>query len=313
MMASRVTFLPGVESEAPRSYEKGSELSEDLVELDVWMDPNWQCSGMARTDVNDFRDSCFLLEGVLADGECRALIGRGEDIGFHEMCGVKTSYRNNGRIMFQSSKLASHLWQRIREFVSDMEIGDDPHLQHVHGANFLLKGKWCPLGLNDVFRFCKYPPGGHFAPHFDGHLAKSTTVRSMKTLMIYLNGDFEGATTNFVDETQHLYQDSEGRYCAEEKNIIYRVKPEAGRAIIFNHHRLHEGAALKCGQKYILRTDIMYEKTQGEELRKEDNEAVLLVQEAERLEASGDNMAAMRLYRRAFKLSPALENSFNHQ
>ena len=57
-----------------------------------------------------------------------------------------------------------------------------------------------------VFRLCRYHPGGHFAPHFDGHFVESSEVRSMKTLMIYLNGDFTGGSTNFVDEQQTLYK-----------------------------------------------------------------------------------------------------------
>lgn len=57
---------------------------------------------------------------------------------------------------------------------------------------------------------CKYEPGGHFAPHFDGHYVlqgdDEATVRSLKTFMMYLNGGFLGGTTNFVDESQTLYQ-----------------------------------------------------------------------------------------------------------
>jgi len=36
-----------------------------------------------------------------------------------------------------------------------------------------------------------------------------------------------------------------GKYCAEEKNIVGSVQPEAGLCILFNHFRLHEGAQLK--------------------------------------------------------------------
>ena len=57
-----------------------------------------------------------------------------------------------------------------------------------------------------MFRLCRYLPGGHFAPHFDGHYDKSPSERSLKTLMVYLNGDFNGGSTNFVDEKQTLYK-----------------------------------------------------------------------------------------------------------
>ena len=48
-------------------------------------------------------------------------------------------------------------------------------------------------------------PGGHFAPHFDGYFARSTQERSLQTFMLYLNGNFEGGSTNFVDEKQTLF------------------------------------------------------------------------------------------------------------
>ena len=40
------------------------------------------------------------------------------------------------------------------------------------------------------------------------------------------------------------------------------------------------------GQKYILRTDIMYERTEGSPLDPKEEEAIQLAQEAERLEVS---------------------------
>lgn len=59
----------------------------------------------------------------------------------------------------------------------------------------------------------------------------------------------------YVDKVKHifcawfvcctLYKNDDGKYCAEEKNIICSIQPEAGLAIIFNHHRLHEGQQLK--------------------------------------------------------------------
>lgn len=55
-----------------------------------------------------------------------------------------------------------------------------------------------------MFRLCRYLPGGHFAPHFDGPYVQDQNVRSLQTFMLYLNGDFEGGSTNFVDKKQTL-------------------------------------------------------------------------------------------------------------
>ncbi len=39
------------------------------------------------------------------------------------------------------------------------------------------------------------------------------------------------------------------------------VKPECGKALVFFHRQLHEGAAVIRGRKYVLRSDIMYRRT----------------------------------------------------
>ena len=38
------------------------------------------------------------------------------------------------------------------------------------------------------------------------------------------------------------------------------VVPRAGRAFLFNHHLLHEGARVTKGLKYVLRSDLMYRR-----------------------------------------------------
>ena len=56
-----------------------------------------------------------------------------------------------------------------------------------------------------MFRLMRYKADGHFAPHFDGHLVESVQVRSMKTFLLYLNDDFDGGSTNIIDDKQLLY------------------------------------------------------------------------------------------------------------
>ena len=56
-----------------------------------------------------------------------------------------------------------------------------------------------------------------------------------------------------MNEVQPLQEDSEGRLCADTKNVLLSIQPEAGMAVIFNHRLMHEGEALKAfglgGQK----------------------------------------------------------------
>ena len=80
--------------------------------------------------------------------------------------------------------------------------------------------------------------------------------------MIYLSGDLEAGTTNFLDENTN--------------EVTKRVVPEAGmvkefswnfldyyfKGIMFDHRFLHEGEELKGGTKYIMRMDVMYRKVE---------------------------------------------------
>ena len=36
------------------------------------------------------------------------------------------------------------------------------------------------------------------------------------------------------------------------------IQPKAGQILIFEHQQLHEGAPVLAGQKYVMRTDVMY-------------------------------------------------------
>lgn len=63
------------------------------------------------------------------------------------------------------------------------------------------------------------------------------------TIQLYLNEGFEGGATTFLssDERERL-----------------EVVPKIGRVLVFEHRILHEGSRLLTGQKYTVRTDVMY-------------------------------------------------------
>lgn len=67
--------------------------------------------------------------------------------------------------------------------------------------------------------------------------------------MIYLNGsnEFEGGRTLFFPSK-------------ENDMIIQEFLPDAGDLIIFDHNIWHSGEMLTSGVKYILRSDILYQK-----------------------------------------------------
>lgn len=61
----------------------------------------------------------------------------------------------------------------------------------------------------------------------------------MITFIIYLNDDFEQGYTEFAWE---------------------KVLPKAGMALVFPHKLSHRATSTVNGTKYVLRTDVMYQK-----------------------------------------------------
>ncbi|CAL1547802.1 unnamed protein product [Lymnaea stagnalis] len=300
-------FIPGNEEDADKSGEIKIDGANLVNILALQEDPNFKEHEVSRVSVLDFGDECFLLKNVHTVQECNHFIQEGEKLGFEEMLYSRDDYRSSQRLSFQSSELSMVIWRRLHKHLKPIVIDQDPQNLHIEGVPLLMQGTWIPKGLNNIFRLARYKPGGHFAPHNDGFFVRSATQRSLQTFMVYLNGSFSGGSTNFVDPSQKLYKGPDGKYCAEEKNILCRVQPESGLAIIFNHNRLHEGEKLRNGVKYILRTDIMFENISPQGVTEKQSQAMLLLQDADRLEAAGKCMEAMQLFRKAYKMCPELE------
>ena len=77
----------------------------------------------------------------------------------------------------------------------------------------------------------------------DGSVRRGETEESLLTFMVYLSEVEEGGETNFY---------------RADGTLEFAVRPSPGQALAFLHRRLHEGAAVRRGRKYVLRTDILY-------------------------------------------------------
>ena len=157
---------------------------------------------------------------------CDAFIRKSEAIGY-EPAMVQTdrgqrrveSVRNNQRIIFTDKELADEIWTQLKEHIT-VQFGNSE-----------------AVGLNEMFRFYKYEPGQEFKRHRDQSYIRNEIEASFFTCMIYLNDDFEGGETTFSDLV---------------------IAPKKGMCLLFFHDLEHEGVKLSKGEKYVLRTDIMY-------------------------------------------------------
>jgi prolyl 4-hydroxylase len=172
----------------------------------------------------------FTVDAVLTPEECRAMIAcidaagpQVAPIARPSGAVVDLGTRNNERVMFEDVAFAALLFQRVRAALPEQMMGMQL------------------ASANERLRCYRYRPGQRFRPHYDGAFVRSDDERSLLTLMVYLNEDFEGGETALLDF-----------------GVV--VKPRTGMALLFQHHLLHEGCEVTRWVKYAVRSDVMYRR-----------------------------------------------------
>jgi adenylate kinase family enzyme/aminoglycoside phosphotransferase len=187
----------------------------------------------------------WFFENLMTPVECETIISESEKLGFKQKKSKRSgpAIRNNMRAIYEASdKLTNLLEKRLRPHLSKVDvspIGPNWHLP--------LEGQF----LNNKWRVNSYKEGEAFLPHFDTGHVFTASKRSILSLIIYLNDDFEGGETTFFPDSIETPPVS--------------VRPKAGSAIIFHHYGplnpLHstEPVTVTGRKKYIARTDIIFE------------------------------------------------------
>lgn len=268
----------------------------------------------------------YYIDNVLTSQECDALvqeIDKNQNISF--WCLDKKddpstrSYRNAETIEMHSDTFANLLWSRVAHIVTEhlpqVEIKDD---QDDSDFERDLVGKWIPVGANPDSLFARYPHFGHFAPHTDGRAVIDFNRRSHYTIVLFLNSVpvGYGAGTRFYDamavDKLQLLRDEK----SQEEVLQWTASPEllkgevdavAGRMVLFHQAWVHEGVPpVSPYKKYIIRSDVIFQRDPPVCDSPQDREAYKLFREAEELAESGDNDKAIPLFRKAFRMSPVL-------
>ncbi|MCA9708588.1 MAG: 2OG-Fe(II) oxygenase [Myxococcales bacterium] len=171
----------------------------------------------------------WTVDGVLSEVECDALLERYREgpwleatVNRAEGRAVDRTIRDNHLALVDDAALAGLLLERLRPALPE-------RLMHMTLS-----------GIKSRMRCYRYERGEHFGPHGDQSYAGGPGERSLLTLMVYLNDDFEGGRTAFLEPREQI------------------IEPRRGRALLFQHMVLHEGRAVTRGTKYVLRTDVFY-------------------------------------------------------
>lgn len=240
---------------------------------------------------------CVLLHNILTPEECFHLVDLSERKGYEPAlvnAGGNNQVRiddvrNNDRCMHDDPQLVEEIWQRILLATSQKD-------RHIHQS--LVHAPWInernqrrnngkvvqAVGLNERMRYLRYDPGTFFAPHYDGSYVRSKEAgversgeQSFVTFQLYLNEDFKGGATRFMsrDAIYDSQEDSEDEPEHDATSASWfsfltpprrkkaradsvKIVPRTGSVLLFQHDCLHEGARVRAGRKYAVRTDVMY-------------------------------------------------------
>jgi len=202
---------------------------------------------------------------------------------------LMTDVRNNDRCIQDDPQLVEEIWQRVLRATVEKDPAVHEALLHVPWINERNQrrnnGKtFRAVGLNERMRYLRYDPGTFFAPHYDGSYvrareagAERTGETSFITFQLYLNEGFKGGSTRFVPPNEEIEDESDDEDQEPEattgnswfsfltkrgrtKKVKggYEVVPRTGSVLLFQHDCLHEGARVREGRKYAVRTDVMY-------------------------------------------------------
>ncbi|KAG0645103.1 hypothetical protein D0Z07_9172 [Hyphodiscus hymeniophilus] len=211
---------------------------------------------------------------ILDNGWKPAMVNAGVGCEFYA-----PQYRNSDRIIWDNNVLVERLWNRIRqgkgikEYLSAL---DGPDYAPVLGYGATKRGeRWVPTkqGINERMRFLKYGAGQFFRRHCDGVFETADrSQRSFYTVQLYLN-----------DSAQALGMDTPKR---RQAAIAYESKEKQRGKLLFGgattfhspdnsdksmdidpsqNSLLHSGADVVAGEKYTMRSDIMYEFESGKD------------------------------------------------
>ncbi len=141
---------------------------------------------------------------------------------------VDARVRDNHIAIVHDPEIGSTLWGRVAGHVpATMSTAWDGPRRTVSAC-----------GVFEPLRVYRYEVGHHFGLHSDQSYVRGD-ARSLLTLLLYLDEDFDGGETEFPEENR-------------------TIVPRTGDALWFQHAVLHAGKRVIRGTKHLLRTDVLY-------------------------------------------------------
>lgn len=196
----------------------------------------------------------YLINNLLTKSECEKYIQQSSEIGYKSKHSKRSGppIRTNSRVLYEATeKEAEILSDRLRTFVSKIDTSSIGRGWKIPSEQKLVNYKW---------RFNRYRGDEVFHPHFDSGHDFSPSLRTVFSLIIYLNDDFEGGETCFFPGGHSR----ENMFTKDKDKKEVQIKPSQGSALLFFHYGelnpLHYAKkVIGDGTKYIIRADLTME------------------------------------------------------
>ncbi|CAF3630384.1 unnamed protein product [Rotaria sp. Silwood1] len=176
------------------------------------------------------QDDLVLIElgSLLTTKKCDEILMNIDEEKFQKMNkNYDTHQRNNRRLIVIDDRFARTLWRRLKFSHRITKL-----VSNIKPLGFNVQGTWQMSGVNRAMRLNKYHDNEYFTVHKDAQYAPSGDERSLLSLIIYLNDDFEEGLT--IKEEIEAYGGLDHGY------ECITIKPKKGHAILFTHNLLHE-------------------------------------------------------------------------
>ncbi len=167
-------------------------------------------------------DYLLTIDDLLTEEECKFFIKLIDDGKLEKI--DRANYAIYDRLIYNNKEFADLIYNRIKHLIP--EIYNNQKI----------------VCVNNHIRLSKYDINGEFKMHRDAINQDTNGNRSIFTVNVFLNDNFEGGETDFF---------------YEDKTLRFSCKPKIGRGAIFYNQQFHQGNKVLSGNKYLFRTDVM--------------------------------------------------------
>jgi hypothetical protein len=262
--------------------------------------------------LTEFLPSAWLIDSLLSPEECEELIQVAKTHGIEDMS-MSGDLRHRQRVTarMELPHVAERIWGRIRDLIPQ-EIVVASAAEAPPGVLYPSSciGTWKPSMIGTRVNVALCTGKGHLAAHRDADHVLNEHERTFLTINGFLTdrkANTGGATRFLVDNIPVEGADIRIR----PSDILARIEPAVGRSVVFMHGLMHDGEPIveNSEPKWIFRLLVYYKRDPATApvQTEEQQEAAKLLKLAEAAEEDGQISEAIKLYSRAYRLDPSLE------